>query len=88
MEEFDKKFPELYSSNDGREGYDCEVSFDLKSHLLQSQIKLIEAVIEKLRKPMWFIRETPDEYMKGYTKALEDQISSLNETLEFLKKSL
>lgn len=58
-----------------------------KSHLLQSQIRLIEAEIESLNQSfeknahlsVWAI---------GYNRALCDQISSLNETLEELKKSL
>ena len=59
----------------------------IKSHLLQSQIRLIEAEIESLNQSfeknahlsVWAI---------GYNRALCDQISSLNETLEELKKSL
>lgn len=81
-----------------------------KSHLLQSQIKVIEAVIENLEKAKqdpYAIREKvfkEDEYWDEekrwdnatdvgtfafpHNNALEDQISSLNETLEELKKSL
>lgn len=76
----------------------------LKSHLLQSQIKVIEVVIENLKsmyKNFYLsderyaiqINKDYEDYtalhgLNVYNKALEDQISSLNETLEELKKSL
>lgn len=72
----------------------------LKSHLLQSQIELLETLIHQVQErkvTVWndrfgyrgddLIFHTKEE-AEGWNKALEEQISSLNETLEFLKKSL
>lgn len=72
----------------------------IKSHLLQSQIKVIEAVEMELRKSVLKLAKHK-ECHEGNCEPCEncmsvlvlsdfvsDQISSLNETLEFLKKSL
>ena len=36
LKEFNKKFPELWSSNDGREGYDSRVESDVMDFLLSA----------------------------------------------------
>ena len=36
LNEFNKKFPELWSSNDGREGYDSRVESDVMDFLLSA----------------------------------------------------
>lgn len=40
--EFDKKYPELFSSCDGREGYDAEVSQDIKQYLRTFASRIVE----------------------------------------------
>jgi len=69
----------------------------LKSHLLQSQIRLIELVKKDLEEMVRTFHETLCSYpiecscchnASLLKRELTDQISSLNETLEFLKKSL
>lgn len=57
---------------------------NLKSHLLQSQIRLIDSVIEEMKQQssIFKFRTIDNEYKfqcKAYKKALEDQISSLEE---------
>ena len=46
LKEFNKKFPELWSSNDGREGYDSRVESDVMDFLLS----VIDRVYEEGRK--------------------------------------
>jgi len=58
-----------------------------KSHLLQSQIKVIEAVILAIGSEE-HLNDDLTEWSEGYNHCIQDQISSLNETLEELKKSL
>ncbi len=60
----------------------------VKSHLLQSQIRLIEVVVESLKADAKIYKSAVDDENIGYLGAIEDQISSLNETLKELKKSL
>ncbi len=53
LEEFEKKFPELWSSNDGREGYDRRVESDVMDFLSKTIDELasggnIETYFEKL----------------------------------------
>ena len=36
LNEFNKKFPELWSSNDGREGYDSRVESDVMDFILSA----------------------------------------------------
>mgnify|MGYP003525171442 FL=1 len=45
LKEFNKKFPELWSSNDGREGYDSRVESDVMDFLLS----VIDRVYEEGR---------------------------------------
>jgi len=45
LKEFNKKFPELWSSNDGREGYDSCVESDVMDFLLS----VIDRVYEEGR---------------------------------------
>lgn len=65
---------------------------DFKSHLLQSQIRLIEAVIEEMKSKLRRVEDGKDALeqfgIQWLNKPIEDQISSLNKTLEFIKKSL
>lgn len=66
----------------------------IKSHLLQSQIRLIEAIIVNSKKGIRVIKSSAKRsphlrsFYVGKWQALEEQISFLNETLEELKKSL
>ena len=64
----------------------------IKSHLLQSQIKVIGAVVEERKSKLIRVEDGKDALeqfgIQWLNKPIEDQISSLNETLEFLKKSL
>ena len=65
-----------------------------KSHLLQSQIKVIEVVIEEMKTNRYCKlhsftgSERDSDICNECHKTREGQISSLNETLEELKKSL
>lgn len=65
---------------------------DIGNHLLQSQIKVIEAVIEEMKSKLRRVEDGKDALeqfgIQWLNKPIEDQISSLNETLEFIKKSL
>lgn len=56
-----------------------------REHLLQSQIKLIESVIEEMKKSCGFTPEGPSGEDADYYKGIEDQISSLTEVLNELK---
>lgn len=85
------------------DNYQFDIDY-LKSHLLQSQIKVVESIIFGLEKAKitkkkgigeMIFGDGRKEFIRvhtnmdvGYNQALEDQISSLNETLEELKKSL
>ena len=77
------------------ENGECNVSYykesyllRLKSHLLQSQIRLIESVILTIGSEEYLNNDDLTEWSEGYNHCIKDQISSLNETLEELKKSL
>ena len=89
-----------YDEDDKLLGYSqnaAVVPSDIEELLLQSQIKVIEAVQQQLRDSQW---ECPEHGLPEFsiTECLEcknalsinvilqDQISSLNETLEFLKR--
>jgi hypothetical protein len=44
--EFDEKYPELWSSNDGREGYDSEISQTVKSFYTSQMKSLLKEYLE------------------------------------------
>ena len=67
--EFDEKFPELWGSNDGREGYDSFVKEDVKSFLLSSQTNLIKGLIEEVEKRMELHRHNS---IPSYTADLDE----------------
>lgn len=63
---------------------DCD-KWKVQDYLLQSQIKVIEALMSNLEKEKLENRGALGSFADGYTQALEDQISSLTQVLTELK---
>ena len=96
--DFDKTFPYLFSSCDGREGYDAEVTQDVwdffLSHLISSDEIKREAVKDGIRYAVYTYAEKAweDGYLNGF-KGMDlinmrrDFIAKVEEDIETLTQS-